>query len=552
MLTYLDPGRILRSWRNLVDHVYANPGELDGYLFSISSWLRRAMETPQWVNSEQASTELSQLYDRGQAMLDLDPDLHNILGELLDQAEGFTNAVKEDKSTNRLAEAFAQLNQHTKDLGFTGLRVAAGQKDALREARQEIWHDALAWLLPRVLRIIKAIPMPRLEYTSLMVDAVIDDVVLNAPSFVPDHIFINNTNTVHVLSSAGLDKAIAIEENPGHRRHRQSVLDSRVSVASTTRLRISGLRISAKFISYFANVRYGILRWTDNGLLGFDLGTQVDPQLKGSRSEGLSLDIELKTAQPNTGSFFDVQDVSIDMPGLVFRISKSRHWLINSLLGPIIGPLGRWIGGSIAASQVKMLLKAVDKLAFDVHERAIQNTRLAHSHTSQPGEGTDEVTPSIGAYWFAFLEAQAASYAREQAAAAGASQNGPTTTESKIHATVRGIIQTTRVEGPSGQVEEESAMAAGIGPQLLPGRGGPDITEEGRGVDAAVEEVNEILDEVQGVVETTQERVLGSMAELQESARTTKEELERGTEAYEQRKYKERERDGWRSGAFDL
>jgi hypothetical protein len=65
---------------------------------------------------------------------------------------------------------------------------------------------------------------------------------------------------------------------------------------------------------------------------GFDLGTEFDPQLEGSSSEGLSLDIELKTARPDARSFFDVQVVSIDMLGLVFRISKSGHWLINALL----------------------------------------------------------------------------------------------------------------------------------------------------------------------------------------------------------------------------
>jgi hypothetical protein len=94
------------------------------------------MNTPQWVNSKQASTELGQLYDRGQAILNLDPDLHDIVGELLEPAEVFSSTVKADKSTNRLVEAIARLNQHTKDLGFAGVRVAAGQKNALREARQ--------------------------------------------------------------------------------------------------------------------------------------------------------------------------------------------------------------------------------------------------------------------------------------------------------------------------------------------------------------------------------------------------------------------------------
>jgi hypothetical protein len=124
--------------------------------------------------------------------------------------------------------------------------------------------------------------------------------------------------------------------------------------------------------------------------------------------------------------------------------------------------------------------------------------------------------PSIGAYWSAFLVGQAESFAREEAVA-GASEDDPTTTTtSEIHATVRGIVRITRVEESSGQVEEESAAAAGISPQLLSDRGGPDTAEESRGVDVAVEESNEALDEVQGAMGATPTGVLGGMMETWE------------------------------------
>jgi hypothetical protein len=550
-LTHHARRRILQSWRNLVDHEYADPIELEDYLFSISLWLRRATSTPQWASSEQGSTELGQLYDRGRVMLEVNPDLQNIMSELLSQAEVYVNAMKADKSANRLAGAFDRLNQDAKDLGFTGMRIATGQKEALRGVRQELWQDAHGWLLPRLLRVIKAIPMPRLEYTSKLVDAVIDDLVLTAPSFVPDHIFINNTNTIHVMGSAALDKAIAIGEPPQHRRHpRKSAFDPKVSLASATRLRIDGLRISAKLISYFVEARYGILRWTDNGLLGFDIGNEADPRLEGDGSEGLSADIELKTAQPDARSFFEVQDVSIDMPGLVFRIARSRHWFVNAVLTPIISPLVRRVGGRIAASETKRLLTALDKLAFNVHERAIQNTQSAHSRPSQRNQGVDEAIPSIGAYWSAFLEVQAEWSTAGPAAAAD--EDSPTIAESEVHATARGITRTTRVEGPNGQVKHESATAAGIGAQLLPGRGGPNTTRNDRDMGVVVEEADEALDEVQDVAEAMQQRALDATTETQEAARTTKDRLERSVAAYEQGKKKEGRRYGWRSDAFDL
>ena len=110
------------------------------------------MKTPEWVNKDEASEQLSQLYDRGHSMLDLDPELKHHLNAFLDETESFIAAIQGDKSANRLVEALARLSQHGKDLGLTGVRVAIGQQEALREARRELWQDVLGWLLPRLVR----------------------------------------------------------------------------------------------------------------------------------------------------------------------------------------------------------------------------------------------------------------------------------------------------------------------------------------------------------------------------------------------------------------
>lgn len=76
----------------------------------------------------------------GRAILVTNSDLQNVLSELLN---AHVSASKMDESTHCLAEAIARLNQDTKGLGFAGVRVAAGQRNVLCEARQELWQGAL-------------------------------------------------------------------------------------------------------------------------------------------------------------------------------------------------------------------------------------------------------------------------------------------------------------------------------------------------------------------------------------------------------------------------
>ncbi|KAF8320469.1 hypothetical protein DL93DRAFT_1849617 [Clavulina sp. PMI_390] len=561
---------VINQWEALIHHTYSNPGELKDYLGDVSAWLRKAMNTPQWIHQDAASTELAQLYDRGRALLELDPELKSIITELSNESARFVDALQNDQATQRLLAVLPRLGRHAADLGFTSAKVMFGRSEELiREARQELWADAIGWLLPRVLRALKAIPFPRVEYASEALDAVIDDLLLEAPSFVPDHVWVENSNSMRMIAS----DALAARRGG---RTSQGLLTSKMEVASNLRIKVDGLRLSARLISYFVHAKLygGWLGWKDRGLLSFDIGTQagVDPSFEDpsssslpapsssttALSEGITLDIDIQTAPPSAPSLFTVDLVRVDIPGLQFGITKSRHWLVNAILTPFLGPIVRRVVRGIVEAQLRALLEEGSKVMWRVKERAADITKVLDEAESQKANGSTRPSshtthPSLATYVTAFLEIREED--AQEAEAEAEAEASPTENIVETQFTTRGVVRRTLVEDlTSGDIEGESALAIGVGPQLLldEGEAGPDTTEEGRGVDVVAREAKDAVEDVQEAAEDTAERAAEVSGEVANAAQQTKEEVREGAEMFERRKKKERRRDGWRSDAFDL
>ncbi|KAG8734620.1 hypothetical protein FRC12_018453 [Ceratobasidium sp. 428] len=146
-------------------------------------WLNKALENPGWLTTRSARAQLDALYDRSKNILNTNPPWRSDLRNASEEASAFSDSLKRDTATQQLLGAIDTLGIHTRALGLESVR-SAGWK----QIRAELWRDAVGWLLPRVLAVLKAVPLPRVEMKSDMVDAVVDDVTFRAPSFIPDHI----------------------------------------------------------------------------------------------------------------------------------------------------------------------------------------------------------------------------------------------------------------------------------------------------------------------------------------------------------------------------
>ncbi|EJD02804.1 uncharacterized protein FOMMEDRAFT_167953 [Fomitiporia mediterranea MF3/22] len=596
-----------------VEEGAAKGNELRDFFTKVGIWLDTALDDPSFVASREGRDTASMLYDEGFTRFSQNEQLSEDVQSLLTEVNAFVDALKTDRSTNKLVNALETL--HTDLFVLFGRTEETGQR-AATHWRTTLLRAALGWLVPRVLRVIRVLPMPRFEYVSSMpngahIAAAVDALLLSAEeSLIPDVLTVQEFAEVRVevdehvgaaqltspnarllsakqrsndaghghLESASRIPLLADEDenqmdsSPSSKTERRK----KTSVSSTSRIRVhvEGLRVAAHEVGYYASyARNSWLGYTDEGLLSVDIGHAE------RRGEGLTIDIELETdsnskslAQQKQNQedeqqeepLFRVVDVHTSLPGLALHIAHSRHWILNSiLLAPLAGPIGRVFGTRVLNAQVRSGLEALEQWTRDVKVSAGEMARIRRKEADEELKETN-----VWDWWDAILEKFGAGSKKEQNASEsdqeeddGEEQRG-VYTETHTEASLTGIVRTT-IEQPEPESESEAppptenTMAIGVGSQLLPGKAEPTaLGVERESPQEASHEVSEAareaIEDVHGKVQDIREDVQGVAQKGIEEAVQARRTVEAAEERMQNQERRERRKAGWRSRAFDL
>jgi len=214
---------------------------------------------------------------------------------------------------------------------------------SLRVDGTGLYRDIVDVIIPRVIGLIKEIPIPRIEFKSEDVDLVIDDLNLESASFIPDSIrFIAHND---------------FEFTQGYATY-ASEYDS------TVRLRVRGLHVRASNIAYWFSKKTGFLPFEDSGLLDVQFGP-----------EGISFDVTLENATADDReTFFVVKNVDVSISGFDYQIKQNQKWFATWLAKPA---LRKFLLHNITKTlelQITEMLKSADLQVFAIQQRAIAAT----------------------------------------------------------------------------------------------------------------------------------------------------------------------------------
>ncbi|CAE6488368.1 unnamed protein product [Rhizoctonia solani] len=498
-------------------------------------WLDKALETPGWVTTHTARKGLDELYGRTKAILDSKPSWREDLQRTSAEASELSEHLKRDTATRQLLGAIDALGEHTRAFGVQSVRNIGW-----RQVRAELWRDAVGWLLPRILAVLKAVPLPRVELKSEMLDAVVDDVTFRAPSFIPDHVRVENWSEVRVKGS----DAVA-EDNSGRGR------DWVVEGDSMMRLHIDGLRITANEIAYFFHLKTALLGYRDNGLLSVDIGHESNV------GQGMNLDVALETdldpfahtaivpeSDDPPPSFFRVKSAAVDVPGLDFTLARTHHWILNSLVQPFLGPAVR-AGVRMALSRsIVAGLQALDRKLGEVYAQA-----KADSSGSRTQANDTVIEPGLWDWWSAFLRGQDKGLHEDTDGEESGDENEQPEPQTETQVTMKGVIRTTHQPTTDTQAESETILAVGVAEQILPGVGGP---EDGSHVPEIAERARGAINDVQGAAENATKQATEVRDDAEAAVGDTRGKAARAAERMEERRDVEQRRRGWKSKAFNV
>jgi hypothetical protein len=591
--------------------------------------LENALRDPTFAISSQGTRQAEQIYDTGHGIFasvstsintsdDITQtgesqsaqDLHRIVSEL----SGLSSALSADAPTARLLASLSSLGTSLPILGVrAGVTASAEAARAPARIRAELLRDLLGWALPRALRLLGALPMPRVEVTSPAVDAAVDALLLTAPtprgepanasaSLVPDTVLVQSWNELRVDLAPEEDELVpSVVPRLGAGSQSSLPIGSaarggRVKTVSTIRVRIDGLRISARDVGYY--IRYkgpGIVGYEDEGLVSLDVG-EPGPAGKG---QGVSADVELEFDHDSLDSLFgdyygdDVQAraldgtaildkpaeplfrvrrIETDVPGLALRLDRSKHWILNKLLlQPLVGPIGRVVVKYVVGQQLRGSLEQAAMFGGEVRKE-VRRRRHARWHDGMEGGSEEGWTEWVKVASNMMAEK---SKGKEEVEAAQPdeeedTEEPQTETETSVVPTTKGIVVTmtttakdtdeqdeqANASGGSGaagtQAVAQTQIALGVGAQILPGKGGPhDLHADGE-VEAPAQVVRAVLDEVEETIEEEVAVVQHGIETAAETVEQAKADVETAEVRAEVRTQKERKKGGWRSKVFDL
>jgi len=379
--------------------------------------------------------------------------------------------------------------------------VEAGEEaetgvQAVLERASWFWRDLFAVYAPRVLAMLKDVPIPRTEYVDKDIELVLENLDISSFGVNPAHIFVRNITDVDVRTS---------ETEPAV-----------TGVGTFTHIRLQAVQLALEDVSFYYNDKTATMPPNEfTGLLALKMppkGIDVDikirliPSAKERAARRAYHHIELLTVQIS-------DDVDLD-------VRESNHAIVLTLFKPIFNMRFKEALGRTLGEQLRIGLDWLDHVAWDVGQRA-------------------EVFSDAGLGRGASL------------AAAVWSEIGRLSRESNSgwRATGTGVVLEDHSQGGA-------KFAMGAEPQVLSGeKRGP----MGTGSESLEKRVGEAVQAVQGEVGTPQDLSKAAKQGAQDVQKHVqglvsegKRQVRSFQRTVDERSAAEKKNPGWKSSAFDV
>lgn len=513
--------KAINEFQNSVASSPEFKADIQKYFKDIETTLDKALSNSGWIGSPEGRLAIEKLYNHSCSLMQSDSSFVRQADKVLDEFDIFTEYLTSDRATQRIIHAIEKLSQHLGALFKTAVGTAIGKQ---RTLRQELKSDLLGWILPRMMKVFRTLPIPRVEVKTEDLEAVLEGMVWQADaSLIPDHVVVENWNEIRLEASA-----------PTYEPPFPS--PPVIQTATRTRIHIDGLRIRAHKVGYYMQY-FGLcgLGWEDAGFISIDFG-------RSDRvGNGLSLDIDLEMESRGDDAFypiypaFRVKDIRVSIPGLHFKLDQSRHRIINKLVvEPFAPSIIRYLICKSLETQIYNTIERINRFIIEVHREIRRIRRTRDSMQS----GDDSMTWDD--YWSAICYvAGNRIYLLDEEDDVAVHSDTKVTLQGVVHDRVLHDI----ISSPDSNPTSETIIAVGIGPQILPEREPP---KKGA-IKAVREEINAAVEGVEHAAGKAKQ--FGS--ETVNTSTKTKENVQGARERGKMREGVERERDGWRSPAFD-
>ena len=227
-----------------------------------------------------------------------------------------------------------------------------GGIQAVLEQVSWFWQDLFKVYVPKVLGMMRDLPIPRTEYKDADIELVLENIDISSFDLNPAHVYIRNITDIDI-------RAPAVGEGA-----------SQTSVGSLTRVFAQGVQLSLREVSFWFKQKTSSVGPSEiSGVLALTLppqGVDIDVVVRAipNSAEGLQ-------ERARRGAFTEVQRVDVKLSeDMALAIGESNHQVLASVLRPVITARVRAALQGALAENVRGAIEWADAVAWDVGGRA--------------------------------------------------------------------------------------------------------------------------------------------------------------------------------------
>lgn len=311
--------------------------ELKGWFRQVDSYVRRCLKEQGYILQDAATNEYNQLYDRGQFLLrDRYRDHTN---RIIDETKFLADQFDQDPYNKRFANSMNKL--------FTDLGNDENGKPVFKK---HLVKDLTEIIIPGAFESVRYVPVPRIEYSDPMIDAIVENLVIESDNLMPNALELGSDN----FFRWGRKTEVS--------RQNHKVM-----------LSVSGVQMDLKDVSYYIKKKQGFPSLTDKGVIDIFMG-----------GTGFGFKVAMETAnEKNRAHFFKINTVLVDVKNLQLKLKQSNHKLLFNIFKPLLLSVMKPVIVKVLEKVIKDNIQKGDAYAYEIYKEANRAAETAKNDPEQ-------------------------------------------------------------------------------------------------------------------------------------------------------------------------
>lgn len=307
--------------------------ELKGWFRDIDGYVRKALKEQGFIMQDASNEEWNQLYDKGHFLLRERYRDHT--NRVVDEIKFLGDQFDQDPMNKRFGETLQKLFQ---ELG--------NDENGKPTFKPHLVKDLSNVIVPGIFESVRYVPVPRIEYTDPMIDAIVENLVIESDNLAPNSFEFGSDNYF--------------------RWGRKTVTNKNKNKVMVS---VSGVQMDLKDVSYYINKKQGFPSIKDTGVMDIFMG-----------GTGFSFKIAMETADKSDRQhFFKINTVNVDMKSLNIKLKQSKHKLLFNVFKPLLFSVVKPAIAKVLEKLIKDQVHLLDGKAYDIHQEAERAAKAARN-----------------------------------------------------------------------------------------------------------------------------------------------------------------------------